>query len=62
MASTRQSEREAPPWVGEAKVVMTPLGVSERRESASRMTDTFEPLKIGNYVVYIVNQVVYRVK
>jgi len=26
------------------------------------MTDTYEPLKIGNYVVYIVNQVVYRVK
>jgi hypothetical protein len=36
--STRQTECPAPPWVGDASVVMTAFGVSVRRLSAWRMT------------------------
>lgn len=60
--STRHTACAAPPWVGEARVVMTALGVSVRRVSARRMTGIAYSRNLDNMVVEIVNQVVYRVK
>jgi hypothetical protein len=60
--STRHRAREVDPWVGEAQVVMTAFGVSVRRASTERITGMAkEPPRMDNDVVYMVNEVVYRV-
>jgi hypothetical protein len=64
--STRQTASPAAsPWVGEARVVITALGVSVLRLWAWRMTGIGASPTIDNAVVYsrkMVNLVVDRVK
>jgi hypothetical protein len=59
--STRHSARPAPPWVGDASVVMIAFGVWVRRASAPRMTVMPWTPIIDNVIVYIVNLVVVHV-
>ncbi len=56
--STRQTACPAPPWVGEASVVMVATGVLVWRVSAERMTGIADSPKLDNMIVEKVNQVV----